>query len=94
MYLRGQNILITNSTARGITNLSFWKKLFLLGCTKWPASLRKKFKNFEKGTFLLKENAVFDTFFAKVRYLPYNAKKCVKNSIFFKQKRPIFDPVN
>ena len=41
--------------------------------------------------FLLKEMAVFGTFFAKVRYLPYNAKKCAKNGHFFKQKRSVFN---
>ena len=30
--------------------------------------------------------ANFSTFFAKVRYLPYNAKKCAKISHFFKRK--------
>ena len=37
--------------------------------------------------FLLKEIGVLSTFFSKVRYLPYNAKKCAQNTYFFKQKR-------
>ena len=45
----------------------------------------------KKDMFLLKEMAIFSTFFSKVRYLPYNAKKCAKNSHFFKQKHAIYD---
>ena len=37
--------------------------------------------------------ANFSTFFAKVRYLPYNAKKCAKISHFFKQNLRFFWPI-
>ena len=43
--------------------------------------------------FLLKEMADFGIFFAKVRYLPYNAKKDAKIGHFFKQKRDNFNVV-
>ena len=47
-------------------------------------------KQVKKSTFLLEEKGVFSTFFAKVRYLPYNDEKCAKNTLFFKQKSANF----
>ena len=49
-------------------------------------------KRVEKTCFLLKEIAVFDTFFAKVRYLPYNEKNVSKTAISLSKKHVFFDP--
>ena len=49
--------------------------------------LRKNFLSLDvvNSTISLKEMSVFSMFFAKVRYLPYYAKKSAKKSTFFKR---------
>ena len=53
--------------------------------------LKRKVFECEKTQILLKEKVIFDTFFAKVRYLPYFHEKSAKNTLFFKQKSAVFN---